>query len=201
MPHARQNTAHGDTAGQERLAVRGAVRFLAATITHPDSQHDRHGDQARIAAVGLQDCTEPPLRTVAATIGSSERSSSDRSGSAGHSSLASDDSASAAAPAERPPDTIAHRPSQDAASARGSQRGARRQRRAQVAELLGCAGAQALPRQRHRGGLAQRTRIQRDRGGARRQLHPQRPRLVCTGIRGRPVNSIVTGSPSIRWAR
>ena len=55
-----------------------------------------------------------------------------------------------------------------------------------AAELLGCVGAQALPRQRHRGRLAQRPRIQRGCGGARGQLHPQRPRLVSTGIRGAP---------------
>ena len=55
-----------------------------------------------------------------------------------------------------------------------------------AAELLGCVGAQAFPRQRHRGGLAQRPRIQRGCGGTRGQLHPQCPRLVSTGIRGPP---------------
>jgi len=172
--------------------TRSDTRCAALSASSPQPSHTPTADLIATATrpalqrFGPQGCTEPPLRTVAATISSSEPSSRDRSGSAGHSSLARDDSAPAAAPAERPPDTIAHRPSQDAAWARGSQRGARRQRRAQAAELLGCAGAQALPRQRHRGGLAQRPRIQRGRGRARRQLPPQRRRFVATAIRGAP---------------
>ena len=47
---------------------------------------------------------------------------------------------------------------------------------ARAAELLGRLRAEALPRQSHRGGLAQRPQLQHARFGTRRHLRPQRPR-------------------------
>ena len=67
-------------------------------------------------------------------------------------------------------------------------------RMTRAAELLGRLRAQALPRQSHRGGLAQRSRVQRDRLGTRRHLRPQRPGRVRESG-GRPARSIATGSP------
>ena len=58
------------------------------------------------------------------------------------------------------------------------QRVAARRGVARAAELVRRAGAQALPRQRGRGGLAERPRVQRDGGGARGHLAPQGAGLV-----------------------
>ena len=58
------------------------------------------------------------------------------------------------------------------------QRVAAGRRMACAAERLRRVRAQALPRERHRGGLAERPGIQHDRGGTRRHLPPHRPGLV-----------------------
>ena len=50
-------------------------------------------------------------------------------------------------------------------------------RMARAAELLGGISAEAVPRQGHRGGLAQRPRLQHDRFGTGCDLRPQRRRL------------------------
>ena len=58
------------------------------------------------------------------------------------------------------------------------QRVAARRRVTRAAELLRRVGAQALPCQRDRRGLAERPRVQRDGGGARGHLHPDRAGFV-----------------------